>query len=281
MTHEIWFIFGYALLILVAWLIRPVRDFLIPLKAELFAFSSMYVFVLADIKSSNSDIVFNDHTWEDLNTPLIVLGIVVGGTGFVWSGIERTKSRSVAQLERDLKESRRKEEKAKEDYFGLCSANIKSCFKEFFASTQGQGRVSLYRHSEDHFILVGREAQSPAHGKKGRARYPDNEGFISKGWANGRFVEHDIPVWRGNGSSYRAHMKRACNISDEVLSGLNMKSRSFYIHRFDNHDAGNPYGIIVFEKLDPSPISNTVIDPAFERHHDQIVALLKSMKSLG
>ncbi len=241
----------------------------------------MYVFLLADIKSSNTEIVFNGYSWQDMNTPLVLVGIGLGATGFVWSGIERTKSRSVAQLERDLKESRRKEEKAREDYFGLCSTNIKYCFKEFFASAQGQGRVSLYRHSEDYFVLVGREAQSPEHGKKGRTRYPDNEGFISKGWANGRFVEYDVPVWKGNGSSYRAHMKRACNISDEVLSGLNMKSRSFYIHRFDNHDAGNPYGIIVFEKLDPSPISNTVIDPAFERHHDQIVALLKSMKSLG
>jgi hypothetical protein len=221
------------------------------------------------------------YSWKQMNPVLTALGILLGVTGIVMSGIEKSKAKSFVALEAELEQSIKKEESTRKDYFDLCSTTIKYCFKEFFDSAGGQGRVSLYRHIDDHFVLVGREAQSPIHGKRGRPKYPDNEGFIAKGWSNSPFTASGFTQWTGKGASYKAEMKKACSITDDALTKMNMHSRSFYIYRFNNSDAGNPYGIIVFEKIDPSPIPNTVIDPAFARHHDQLVILLKSMKSLG
>lgn len=281
MTAEIWFFILPAFAVLIAWAIPAVRDVLKPIRAELLTFSGGYVWLLADIKADNETIVVFGYSWKQLNTLLIVAGIALGLGGLIWSAVTKYKRKTNAQLQAELEQAKRAEENIRNDYFKLCSTTIKYCFKEFFDSAGGQGRVSLYRHVEDHFVLVGREADNPMHGKKGRPKYPDNEGFIAKGWSNSPCTESGIPLWKGNGSSYRAHMKRACSITDEVLTKMNMHSRSFYIYRFNNSDAGNPYGVIVFEKMDPSPIPNTVIDPAFQRHHDQVVALLKSMKSLG
>lgn len=281
MTIEIGFILFPALAILIAWLFPAVRESLKPIRAELLAFFGGYLWLLADIKSDVDAIVVFSSSWKQLNTPLLVSGGGLGLAGLLWSGIVKFKRKTNDQLQKELDEERKATAAAKDDYFNLCSTTVKYCFKEFFDSAGGQGRVSLYRHVDDHFVLVGREAQNPLHGKRGRPKYPDNEGFIAKGWSSSLFVDSGIPVWKGNGSSYRAYMKKVCSITDDVLTKMNMHSTSFYVYRFNNTDAGKPYGIIVFEKMDPSPIPNTVIDPAFERHHDQIVALLKSMKTLG
>ncbi len=281
MTEQILYILLYALAIFIAWMIAPVRDFLKRLRAELFTISGGYVWLLADTKSDLDTIVMFGYSWKQMNPVLTASGVILGAIGIVISGIEKSKVTSFLVLEAELEQSRKKVEATRRDYFELCSTTIKYCFKEFFDSAGGQGRVSLYRYIDDHFVLVGREAQNPLHGKRGRPKYPVNEGFIAKGWSSSPFIDSGIPVWKGNGSSYRAYMKKACSITDDVLTKMNMHSTSFYVYRFNNTDAGKPYGIIVFEKMDPSPIPSTVIDPAFARHHDQIVALLKGMKSLG
>lgn len=281
MTIEIGFILFPALAILIAWLFPAAREVLKPIRAELLSFSGSYLWLLADIKSDLDTIVVFGYSWKQLNTLLVISGIIVVLAGLVWSGVLKLKQKKNAQLQQDLEQALKAAATVKEDYFNLCSTTIKYCFKEFFDSAGGQGRVSLYRHVENHFVLVGREAQNPLHGSRGRPKYPDNEGFIAKGWSSSPFTASGFTPWTRKGGSYKAEMKKACSITDDVLTKMNMHSTSFYVYRFNNADAGKPYGIIVFEKMDPSPIPNTVIDPAFQRHHDQIVALLKGMKSLG
>jgi hypothetical protein len=173
-------------------------------------------------------------------------------------------------------------EKIKLEYYGLCSDNIKEIFSQFFKESGGNGRVSLYKHEGHYFTLLGRAADNPVHSKRGQETYPDNEGFIALGWQQGTFQIHSIPAWAGrSGTDYRKFMKAKCQISDGRLKKLTMRSRSFYIYRFNNDNAQNPHGIIVFERISETPIEITNIHSAFEHHESQLISLLKSMRSLS
>jgi hypothetical protein len=59
-----------------------------------------------------------------------------------------------------------------------------------------------------------------------------------------------------------------------------MHSRSFYIHRLDNPNSTNPYGIIVFEKIFETEIDTLIIEEIFVSHKKQIDFLINSMKTL-
>ncbi len=275
MTTDIFFLLGYIFLILFLLVIPLSRKILKEHTTELLTFSASYIFLLADIKSDSTNIVMFNENWKDLNTPLIITGILIGLISISMSAFEKSKQQSHKTLSDELKVTKSKFEKVKEEYYNLCSDNIKDLFSDFFGLTNGNGRVSLYKHHGTHFTLLGRFSNNPVYSMRGLESYPDNEGFIAKGWQQQRFEIHTIPEWKGNGSSYRSFMREKCNITDERLKKLTMKSRAFYIYRFDNHDASNPHGIIVFEQMNDIQIQTATIDTIFQTHGTQIISLLK------
>ena len=282
MTEDVFFIFGYLLVILVLWLIPYIRKLFLHHKPELLGFSSGYIFLLADIKSSNETIVIFNKTWRELNTTLLIIGILLGLTSIALSAIEKSRLKKLEEVSEELEKTKVKLGRIKTEFYNLCSDSIKDIFSSFFVTTNGSGRVSLYKHDGNSFRLLGRAAENPEHNKRGLETYPDDKGFIAKGWQQGSFEVHNIPKWNGkNGAEYRNFMKANCAIDDERLRKLTMRSRSFYIHRFNNPNAQNPYGIIVFEKLNETQIETTLINTIFQTHSLQIVALLKSMKTLS
>lgn len=281
MTNDIFFLLGYVLCILILWLIPYFREILLRHKSELLGFSSGYIFLLADIKSSNKTTVVFNKTWEGLNTYLVCTGVLLGIISIFHSAYEKGKQRNLKVLSEELTNTKAILNKVKSEYYNLCSDSIKDIFKDFFATASGNGRVSLYKHDGNSFKLLGRAADNPEHSNRGLEIYPEDEGFIALGWQNGHFEIHDIPHWSGkSGANYRNFMKARCNINDDRLKKLTMRSRSFYVYRFNNSTAQKPYGIIVFEKLNENQIQTGTINTIFQTHETQIVSLLKSMKSL-
>ncbi|CAN0323646.1 unnamed protein product [Phaeothamnion confervicola] len=281
MTVDIFFLIGYILLVLLIWAIPFFRNILSNYKPELFGFSAGYLFVLADIKSDNETKVLFEQTWKDLNTTLIVVGVALGLMGIILSAIEKGKQKTLSALNGQLTETKEKLEKVRHEYYSLCSDNIKEIFHQFFIESGGNGRISLYKHDGHSFTLLGRASDNPVHRKRGQEIYPDTEGFIAKGWQDGTYTINSIPAWVGkSGTDYRRFMRQNCDITDERLKKLTMRSRSFYIYRFNNNNADNPHGIIVFEKLSELPIQTAQINTAFQSHQTQLISLLKSMRSL-
>ncbi|NDC31224.1 MAG: hypothetical protein EBZ58_09875 [Bacteroidetes bacterium] len=281
MTEDVFFILGYLLLILILWLIPYIRTLLLHHKPEIFGFSSGYIFLLADIKSTNETIVIFSKTWKESNTTLVSIGVLFGLISIVLSAYEKSKLKKLKEVSEELNKSKTKLNKIKNEYYNLCSDSIKEIFKTFYATANGNGRVSLYKHDGNSFMLLGRATDNPDHNKTGLETYPDNEGFIALGWQQGAFEIHNIPKWTGKiGTEYRNFMKANCVISDERLKKLTMRSRSFYVYSFRNTNAQNPYGIIVFEKMSETQIQTELIDTIFQTHASQIITLLKSMKSL-
>jgi hypothetical protein len=278
------FFFGYALLFLGLWAFPKLRKFLQGHKSEILFFTSGYIFLLADIKAANTSKLAFGFSWEDCNTAIVVLGVIMGASGILWSGYEKYKQKSLKEVTEDLSLANATIDSVKSEYFKLCSDSIKHVFEPFFKTDNVAGRVSLYKHQNSEFVLLGRHADSPAHKNSSKASYPDNEGFIAKGWEDrGEFSICGAPEWKntGNGTSYRAFMRLNCTISEDRLDQLIMRSRSFFVYRFDNSDSDKPAGIIVLEQTSPAEIDKEMIHDIFQRHEKIISSLLKSMRSLS
>jgi len=110
-------------------------------------------------------------------------------------------------------------------------------------------RISVYKVVENKFVLIGRASTNPNLSKKGRNNYPTDEGFIGKGWEEGSFFIDNLPdPTHRNGQTYYNSVSRINKIPKEIVDNINMKSRTYYIHRIDGFD-NNPKAVLVFESL--------------------------------
>lgn len=275
----IWYFVIYAFVILILWAIEHTRKILINSFPELIFAVSSFFLLMSDIKSSSEDKFVDGYSWKDLNLFFIILGSVMFFVGLIFSYKRNIKIEKLHSVEDDLHKEKQKNEMIKNEFFALCNNNIKDIFSDFYSSSNGNSRVSLYKHQGDKFVLLGRYSDNPAYSKSGLEQYNDDEGFIAKGWQSKIYEIHSIPQWKQNGSSYKSFMKINCKIDDIRLKGLTMKSRSFYVYRLDS-DTSNPYGVIVFEKMENSQINTNLIDNIFTHHKPQIINLLKSMKTI-
>lgn len=280
MTTDLFYLIGFPILILIIWTIPFFREIFKQFRPELFAFASGYFFLLCDIKNNDHTKVFAELTWEDLNPFLIVVAIALGLTGIALNVIHKKEQKQLKELESDNESYKNKFLEIQREYFKVCSDTIRFTFKDFFSNSDGNGRVSIYKHHEDKFILLGRYSTNPLYNKRGREFYLDNEGFISKGWELIECEVFDAPKWTGNGRDYKSFMKNNCNISDETLKKIHMKSCSFYVKRIENEDARNPLGLIVFEKLSNLRIDKMLVNNVLKLNKAQIETLIKSMKTI-
>ncbi|MFK8267793.1 hypothetical protein [Capnocytophaga cynodegmi] len=237
-----------------------------------------YLFFIVDFKKDTKGSVIFDQTWNELSTAIIYFSIIVSLITIVFNNIIKKKTSK-------LKESGEYEQQIrniKKEYSKLCSDNIKIIFKSFFTNSSGAGRISIYKHLEDTFVLLGRYSNNPEYNKKGRDSYPNNKGFISNGWKEGYFTIHNIPKWVGNGKKYIEYVRNYCDIDEKTLRKIKMKSCSFYIKRIENEigDSRLPLGIIVFEQLQNSEIDSRSINNKLKENKEQLTTLIKSMKTI-
>lgn len=280
MTTDIFYLLGFPILVLIIWAIPSLREIFKQFRPELCAFASGYVFLLCDIKNSDTSKVFADLTWEDLNPVLIGVAIILGLIGIAINITNKEKQKKLHELQNDNESYKNKFIEIQREYFKVCSDTIRFNFENFFSNSEGNGRVSIYKHQDDKFILLGRYSTNPQYNSRGREFYLDNEGFISKGWELMEFEIHNAPKWTANGREYKTFMKNDCKITDETLRTIKMKSCSFYVKRIENEDARNPLGVIVFEKINNSQIDKVSINNVLESNRAQIETLIKSMKTI-
>lgn len=277
----IWYFVIYAFVILILWAFEKSRKFLKTNLTELITAASAYIYLLSDIKSQSDDILFDKYSWKDCNLFLIIIGSIVFLLGLYLGYRKNQHFLSLNTLETDLATQVNNNKKIKDEYYSLCSNYIKEIFETFFSSVDnGNSRISIYKHQGTYFNLLGRCSDNPAYNKKGQQTYPDTEGFIALGWQNKTYKIHNVPEWKHKGATYKSFMKEKCIIQEDRLKKLTMHSRSFYIHRLDNPNSTNPHGIIVFEKMSDAEIDTQIIENVFLTHKNQIIALLKSMKTL-
>jgi len=269
MTEQILFFILPITLILIFYAIEKTRNLLKGNLSEVLIFVSGYLFLLADIKNDNKSIIISSLSWEKLNNAILILGVITSIISIFISATQKQKLRN------------KNFTKLKNEYFKFSSDFIRNSFDEFFKNSSNNGRVSMYLHQNNKFILIGRYSNNPNYNKKGRKEYSDNEGLISKGWLEGTCVLHGIPEWRGQGKNYYQKVKSVKNISLETVKDLNMKSRSFYVKRIDNEDSRTPHGIIVLEQAKSNAIDNNIVEDIFEKDISNFILHFKGLKSLS
>jgi hypothetical protein len=110
-------------------------------------------------------------------------------------------------------------------------------------------RISVYKIFDNSFVLIGRSSNNPNLKARGRSNYPLQDGFIGKAWAEGEYYVNDLPdINARNGDTYYQRVNSICPIPREVIRGMNMLSRTFYIYRINGYDS-QPKAIIVIESL--------------------------------
>lgn len=122
-------------------------------------------------------------------------------------------------------------------------------------------RISVYKVYDNRFKLIGRTSIDPTLMEMGRREYPINEGFIGKGWKEGDFFCDNLPeITNGrNGiNNYYSSVNNIFPIPKNVIEGMRMKSRNFYVYRVDGYDS-NPKAVLVFESLNPTTFTKESI----------------------
>lgn len=257
------------------------KDFALQTTNEFIGISSTYLYLLAGIKNGSDKLVVFNLTWKDLNPYLVYGGIIISLIYLYINYKHRNRYITDEELLKKVNTLEQKFESSKKEFFKLCSDIIKSDFTKFFKNSENSGRISIYKYENKKFYLLGRYSSNPTYNKPSRKNYPSNEGFIALGWENGTHSAFDILKFRGKGRDWKKSIKSKCNISNNTLDKIRMKSCSFYVHRIENEDSRAPLGIIVAEQISPNEIDTINITKPLEKHSEVISSLIKTMKTLS
>lgn len=135
-----------------------------------------------------------------------------------------------------------------------------------------QTRLSLYRHIDQAFVLVGRHSGSPRLKRPGRTRYPDDQGFIRQVWESGGSQKiKDLPSDRGE---WNAACCEQFSIPLEVAAAMSMQARSLIGTRLDAPGStATPIGVIIIESERPRGVTGTQLKKLAEMSDYVTVAL--------
>lgn len=121
-------------------------------------------------------------------------------------------------------------------------------FAKHFKLTN-EDRVTLYRvKGNDTFIPVARFSESPIYRRFGRKEYPVDSGYIGECWTKGEIKKEKLPDFEKSPQKYIERASKSGGMTEEVIKGLQMKSRSFYGKRL-HFNGDNPIAIIVIESM--------------------------------
>lgn len=268
-----------VILVLIMTSIEKSKNFLKQFASEFLAVIGSIGLALTNFMS-NSDVKFiGEYSWKDSSTLIficsglfLIISVIMSSRRNVSNKTLREEVLKVGRLEKDIATY-------KSEYYKLCSSSIRNIFSKFY--TTGNERISIYKYTSDHFVLLGRYSPSPEFNKRTEYQYSENEGFIGLGWTNGESFMQDAPKYTSNKKGYKTYIRERCDINDSRLSKLKMKSRSMYVKTIDDKNTpGNPDGIVVFESLDPKKVNKDECLILITEHERSILTLLKNMKGL-
>lgn len=106
-------------------------------------------------------------------------------------------------------------------------------------------RLSVYRHKDDSFYLVGRVSPNREYGNVGRVSYPDTQGFIGKLWRG-----EDVPPtlrFPDAREDWIATLVEGYGFTEEEASALRMKTLAMTGVKLQQDDHGPAFGVLCIE----------------------------------
>ena len=233
---------------------------------------------ISSIQANSIEKFFGETTWKDSTTYIMCVSALISLIGIIVSIYRRSKQNTIENILNENKKLRKGINELKNEYYKLCSDEIKFMFDSFLCDSES--RVSIYKHLNNEFILLGRFSKNSEYNYFNNKIYPDNVGFISLGWENGVLDDQNAPLWKKNKASYIAYMKNHSRLDKETLTDLKMKSCSFFIYALRDNSSNNPKGIIVFERITPNSINSDNIKVTLEIVKPKLMSFLENMTTL-
>lgn len=140
-------------------------------------------------------------------------------------------------------------------------------------------RISVYKIYNNEFVRIGRTSENPTLKNSGRKSYPIDEGLIGKCWSEGEcFIDNlPNPLDKG-GTLYFNAMNSVATIPKRVIENLNMKSRTYYIFRFEGFDS-EPKAILVAESRNPTAFTKEKVLEQIEGIRQPLIMFIEKINN--
>ncbi|UDK97156.1 hypothetical protein EYB33_12975 [Lysinibacillus sphaericus] len=170
---------------------------------------------------------------------------------FIWAWVQTSRNFvSKKELTNNISSLENENGMLKSNLESIPENMVKIFYKHF--NLGNEDRVTVYRVKDNEFFIpVGRFSDNPSYKKSGRSEYPLDSGFIGKCWTDGEFKIQNLPNYNRNQEKYIEQVKKKCDIDENLLKGLNMKSRSFYCKRL-TFNGDEPIAVVVIESFNTS-----------------------------
>lgn len=139
-------------------------------------------------------------------------------------------------------------------------------------------RVSVYRHEDSNFIMLGRFAPDPEKEKTGRGYYPSDQGCIGQAYRNGHSYEFNLPD--PSLSEYYKISKCKWKIDTVVAENFKMKSRSIAAFALEEKKTYLRPLVIVFESTEVKAFTVRKLRTVCESYNDTLCGLVKALEPI-
>ena len=170
----------------------------------------------------------------------IIVGFIIG-----WFQTNYQKE-SIIELKRKYYRMENERDHLRNDKEAIPVEIIKHLYKHW--NLGYNDRITIYRYDLEHFVPIGRYSKNREINKRGRDKYPKDEGFIGKCWRNGYYYINKLPDYSSNEKDYVAKVTSECSIKKGDLRSISMKSKTYFCRNLLNKSEV-PIAVIVVESL--------------------------------
>ena len=117
-----------------------------------------------------------------------------------------------------------------------------------------------------------RYSVNPELAKKGRARYPDDEGCIARAWQEQEFHIEDLPDPSDDFDAYLERQESAFGVPRETLESMKMHSRAYLGYRIDGAEPGQWLAVLMIESIEPDGLTENIAKKLRRTISDSLLA---------
>lgn len=184
--------------------------------------------------------------WNILDSDKLVLLLIIAAFASVLTSIiTSARQPKIKTLNETVLALEEEADKIGENIHNLFEGILLNLSKKLVFTQNGTERVTLYIHKNSHgcFVPCGRYSNNPLFQKKGRTRFDDDQGCISKGWQTGWHFDNKIPTGKPLAANYN---NKNYGIPVDTASSLTMQSKLLAVKRIDGLE-GRPVAVLVIE----------------------------------
>lgn len=211
--------------------------------------------------------------WKNIGAWGLLVGICAQAILSIWNLV---KGKRLTALSKELDEAKESVEILAQNAQSVCEGFLQDLARgplDFGAQAQNNERVTLYVHdSERHFQPIARFSFNQSFMKRGRSRYPENQGCIGRAWEHGwcfEILPTDSDEWEA-----------ACTeqgVPRTVAKALNMKSRLYCACAIQIDSTPKPIAVIVIESTDPTRYTEEQLEAVLTNDRSSYVGRLIEM----